>query len=233
VRVRILVPVAVIAVVAGSALYATQVTSMSTRRVVRGPYTTTEVLEFLLFSTGRVVADHPGLDKQRALTKLPDAQARGAVESVTRCVHHIDAAAGPALTAAFNAADPQRLDGALHRFDAAARQWISAPYKQDDPCPPPPPPPYEGPMQEPGQGWWRVNGDVDTKYVVFGTDFYAFMYTVGGAFAVSFVGLVAELAVVALGLLLVPEFITYEFENTPTELDRQTAIAKLASELRS
>lgn len=232
-RGRILIPVAVIAVVGSTALYATQVTSTSTRHVVRGPYTTTEVLEFLVFSTGRVVADHPGLDKQRALTKLPDAQARDAVESVTRCVHHLDAAAGPALTAAFNAADPQRLDGALRRFDAAARQWINAPYKLDDPCPPPPPPPYEGPMQEPGQGWWRVNGDVDTKYVVFGTDFYAFMYTVGGALAVSFVGLVAELAVVALGLLLVPEFITYEFENTPSELDRQTAIAKLASELRS
>jgi hypothetical protein len=233
VRTRLLVAVLAIAVTGSIALYATQMKSTSTRHVVHGPYTTTEVLEFLLFSTGRVVTDHRDLDKQGALAILPDTQAQAAVESVTRCIHHIDAAAGPALTSAFNVADPQRLDGALQRFDAAAHRWITAPYKQDDPCPPPPPPPYEGPMKEPGSGWWRLNGDININYVILGTDFYAFLYTVGGALAVSFLGLVAELAVVAVGLLFVPEFITYEFENTPTDLDRQTAIAKLANALRS
>jgi hypothetical protein len=58
-------PLATIVVIGSVALYAPQVTSTSTRHVMHTPYTTTEVLEFLLFSTGRVVADHPDFDKQR------------------------------------------------------------------------------------------------------------------------------------------------------------------------
>jgi len=170
VRIRTrLIPVAV-AVVVSAGLYAIHLTSAPPKHTVHAPYSTTEALEFLLFSTGRVVADHPDLAKQSALGTASDAQARTAVESVTRCVDHLDATAGPALTAAFNAADPQRLDGALQRFDAAARRWVSAPYPQDAPCPEPPPPPkYGGEYTDPGgKGWWRMNGEGYLNYVFYG-----------------------------------------------------------------
>jgi hypothetical protein len=232
VRSRILITLVAIAVVGSIALYATDATSPSTRHVVHAPYTTTEVLEFFGFSAGRVVADHPDLDQRGAFAIASDSQARFAAESVTGCIHRMDASAGPALTAAFNAADPQRIDGALQRVDAAARRWMTAPYKQDDPCPPPPPPPYEGPIQEP-DGFWHMTGDIAGNYVLVTDDFYAFAVTVGGALVISWYGLVAVAMVVAAGLFLVPEFITYEFENASTDLDRQTAIAKLAKALRS
>lgn len=82
-------------------------------------------------------------------------EARTAVELMSRCIHSIDATAGAALTAAFNAADPQRLDNALQRLDTASRRWITAPHKQEDPCPPPPPPPSTPPTAAKGRGGGR------------------------------------------------------------------------------
>jgi hypothetical protein len=140
VRVRTPILLAATAVVASIALYATHATPTSTRYVVREPYTTTEVLEYLLFFTGRAATDHPALAKPdiRGRTTPPATEIRtAAVELMSRCIHSIDEIAGPALTAAFNAADPQRLDDALQRLDAVSRRWITAPHKRDDPCPPP------------------------------------------------------------------------------------------------
>lgn len=224
-----------VAVAVSVGLYAIHPTSPPPRRTVYAPYSTTDALEFLLFSTGRVVADHPDLDKQPALRTVSDAQAQTAVESVTRCVDHLDATAGPALTAAFNAADPQRLDSALQRFDAAARRWITAPYRQDAPCPEPPPPPkYGGEYQDPGgNGWWRMNGEGYLNYILYGEDFYLAAVTVGGALVISVAGLVALAVAVWATFFWVPVLVSYEFENAPTDLDHQTAIAKLARALRS
>src|ERR1700755_2556219 len=105
-RVRLLAGLTAAAVAAAAVFYATQGRAPSSRHVVRAPYTTTEVLEYLLLSTGPVVADHPALEKPavRAAPQLSAAQARDAVQSMTGCIGRIDASAGPALTAAFNAA---------------------------------------------------------------------------------------------------------------------------------
>jgi hypothetical protein len=235
VRIRTrLIPVAVAAVVSAG-LYAIHLTSPPAKHTVHAPYSTAEALEFMLFSTGRVVADHPDLAKQSPLGTASDAEARTAIESVTRCVDHLDATAGPALTAAFNAADPQRLDSALQRFDAAARRWVSAPYPQDAPCPEPPPPPkYGGEYTDPGgKGWWRMNGEGYLNYVFYGEDFYLVGVTVGGALVISVAGLVALVAAVWATFFWVPVIPSYEFENAPTDFDHQTALAKLARALRS
>jgi hypothetical protein len=234
VKVRVLVSLVTLGVVVSVALYAVHATSPSTRHVVRARYSTSEILEFLLFSTGRVVSDHPGLHQQRTVAALADRDAHAAVESVARCVDHLDAAAGPALTAAFNAADPQRLDSALQRLDAAGRRWMTAPHKEA-PCPDPPPPPkYGGESQDPGgKGWWRSNGYGYLYFVFYGADFYAVAFTVGGALILGVAGAVALVVLVAATFLLVPVFITYQFQSTPTDLDHQIAIAKLARELRS
>lgn len=234
-RARAFLPPVAVAVVVSVALCVVHATSPAPRRVAHARYSTTEILEFLLFSTGRVVAEHPDLNQQKAVTTASDSQAQTTVESVTRCVGHLDAAAGPALTAAFNAADPQQLDGALHRFDAAARRWITAPHKQDDPCPEPPPPPkYGGEYHDPGgSGWWRMNGEGYLNYILYGEDFYVVAVTVGGALVISMAGLVALAAVLWATFFWVPVLVSYEFETTPTDLDHQIAIAKLARALRS
>ncbi|MGH3966593.1 MAG: hypothetical protein ACRDTV_00315 [Mycobacterium sp.] len=199
------------------------------------PYTIAEVLEYLLFFSGRAATDHPALDKPdvKTVTTRSAAEVRSAVELMSRCIYSIDASAGPALTAAFNAADPQRLDTALERLDAAARRWITGPHKQEDPCPPPPPPPSAPPTKDPGSGWWHLNGYGFLNYVFIGEDFYGGWFTVAGFVAISYVGLVAFAAIVVGPFLFVPTFITYEFESMPTDLDRQTAIAKIAQALRS
>lgn len=234
-RIATLIPPVAIAVVVSVAFHATHATSPPTRHVVHDRYSATEILEFLLFSTGRMVTDHPDLDQHRPATALSDSDAHTVIESVTRCIDHLDAAAQPALTAAFNAADPQRLDGALQRFDAAGRRWLTAPYKQDDPCPEPPPPPkLGGEYHDPGgKGSWQANGYGYLYFVFYGADFYAVAFTVGGALIVSLAGAVALIALVAATWLFVPVFITYQFDSAPTDLDRQTAIAKLARALRS
>jgi hypothetical protein len=238
VRIRILTYLTATAMAGSIAFYATHGGATSTTHIVHASYTTTDVLEFILLSRGRVVADHPALDTagSMAAPNPPAPDVRAALESLSGCIQRIDASAGPALTAAFNAADPQRLDSALRRFDAAAGQWLTAPYKQD-PCPPPPPPPSAPPQDGAGSGWWHVKGWGFINYVgiinyiALGEDFYVGYLTVGVVGAISLGIFVA--ALVAVWAFVVPILISYEFENAPTDLDRQTAIAKIARTLRS
>jgi hypothetical protein len=233
-RLRLLACLTATAVAGAAAFYATHGAPPLSRRVAHAPYTSTEVLEYLLLSTGRVVTDHPALDKPaiRTAPQLSQTKAHAAVESMTGCINRIDASAGPALTAAFNAADPQRLDTALRRFDAAANRWLTAPYKQDAPCPPPPPPPNSVPAN-PGSGPVEVNGWLHVDYMVETYD------VVGGALTLVQVGalvlglLTVFALVVFVALVLVPAFIWYEFERAPSDLDRQTEIAKIVQALRS
>jgi hypothetical protein len=232
-RIRVLVTLVAMAAAGSSVFYATHVASPLTRHVVQSPYTTTEVLEFLVFSTGRVAAEHPALDKQRTVTMLSDTQARAAADSITECIRSIDAAAPTALTKAFNAADPQRLDSALRRFDAAASRWLAAPYKQDDPCPPPPPPPSAPPDNGSAPGWWYVNGYGAWDFVLAGWDFYGGALTLGVVGAIAAALLTMVVLVVFVTAVLVPAFIFYEFEAPPSDLDRQTAIAKIVRALRA
>lgn len=223
----------------GVALHAGHPSTASTRRIARAPYTADEVIEFVLLSRGRVVADHPALMKAvpAAGHPLPAAKVHAALETVSRCIDRIDASAGPALTAAVNAADPQRLDSALHRFDAAAAHWMVAPHTQDAPCPPPPPPPSTPSHNDSGGGWWHLKGFGFLNYigignyVVLGDNFYVGYLTVGIAAVISAALFVA--ALVAVYVVLVPILLSYEFDNAPSDLDRQTAIAKIARALRS
>jgi hypothetical protein len=230
-RVRLLACQTATAVGVSAAFYATQGRPPSSRHAVHAPYTTTEILEFLLLSTGPVVADHPALDRP-AVRNAPQpspAKARAAVQSMTGCIDRIDASAGPSLTAAFNAADPQRLDRALRRFDAAANRWFTAPYKRDDPCPPPPPPPKSVP---PSSGPVEVNGWLHVDYLFESYDTVAGVWTLLqiGALVLGLFTVLALLVFVA--LVLVPAFIWYEFERAPSDLDRQTEIAKIVQALR-
>ncbi|KLI10003.1 hypothetical protein ACT17_08220 [Mycolicibacterium conceptionense] len=57
--------------------------------------------------------------------------------------------------------------------------------------------------------------------------------TVTVALAINVAGLVAVAAIVAATVILVPIFITYQFESMPSDLDRQNAIANIASTLRN
>jgi hypothetical protein len=158
-------------------------------------------------------------------------------ESISGCIRSIDVAAGPALTAAFNTADPQRLDNAVHRFNGAAKRWLTAPHKQGGPCPPPPPPPSAPPEKGSEPGWWKINGDILAEWLAIGAVVVGagVSVTVGAVFNVLILS--ASLLVVAQTAVLVlwifPAFLSYEFENTPTDLDRQTAIAKIVQALQS
>lgn len=126
-RIRALSSLVALGVTVSVTAYAMHAQSPPTRHAVHGRYSSIDVLQFLLFSTGRVVAEHPDLTQPRPGPIPPDSKARTVLETVSRCVDRLDAAAVPALTAAFNAADPQRLDSALQRFDAAGRHWMTAP----------------------------------------------------------------------------------------------------------
>jgi len=229
-RLRVLIVVVGVAAVGGIALQGNPAASPPSRQHAGHlPYTTAEILDYLLFAKGRVVAEHPALRQPAVITatSLSAAQAHAVSESFSGCIHSIDAAAGPALSSAFNAADPQRLDSALQRVDGAANRWFAAVHKQDDPCPPPPPPPSVQPRPMPV----KVKGPVAAYYVVVGTDFYIVGVTLGAAVAVTEVLLAFQMA--AVYLWLVPDFVSYEFDNGPTDFDRQTAIAKIVEALRS
>jgi hypothetical protein len=238
VKVRRLLSAMAVAVAVIVGLYTVHATSPSTTKYgVSKHYSITDILQFLMFSSGPVISDHPELDDHRPPARLSDSDAHVALESVTHCVNHLDAAAVPALTSAFNAADPQRIDNALHRFDQAAQHWLSGPHKQNAPCPEPPPPPNvgdHGGYQDPGgKGWWAMNGYGYLYYLLYGADFAGVGVTVALAAAISLVVAIALTVLVAAALVLVPVFITYQFEASPTDLDHQTALAKLAKALRS
>lgn len=234
-RIRILACLTVMTVAGAAIMYVTHgAPNPPVKHSARAPYNTTDVVEYLLMSKGRVIADHPDLNKPGvAMSKLSDTQARTVVESITGCINHFDASAGPALTSAFNSADPQRLDNALQRFETAAHHWIEAPYKQNNPCPPPPPPPSQGVPENPESGAVEITGYIHLDYV-----FESYDVVAGYATLASLVAIVGALAtVVILGvfvvLLLVPAFVFYEFQSTPDALDRQTEIARLVRILRS
>lgn len=228
-RIWILLPLTATALAGSVVLYAIHPEAPMNRHTVHASYTATDILEFLAFSAGRVVADHPTLGEARVANTLPEGQARSAAEQVTGCIHSIDAAAGPALTAAFNAADPQRLDSALRRIDAATDRWLKAAHKQDDPCPPPPPPPKAPPSHRSYP--IKVNGIGLWNYIVLGENFLAVWFTYMGVVALGYAALVASFVLV--WVALVPILVTYQFENLPTDLDRQSAIATITKTLRS
>jgi hypothetical protein len=238
VRGRFWLPAVALAVTVSVALYAVHATSPSTaKHGAVNHYSIDDILQFLVFNTGQVVIDHPDLDEHRPAPRLSARDAHHLLESVTQCVNHLDAAAAPALTSAFNAADPQRIDNALQRFDGVAQHWMSAPHKANAPCPEPPPPPNvgdHGGYQDPGgKGWWRTNGYGYLYFVLYGADFYVVGLTVGGAVAVSLAAAIALIVLVAATIVFVPVFIWYSFQSSPTDLDHQTALAKLARTLRS
>lgn len=210
-------------------------------RLAHPAYTTDEVYEFILLSQGRIAAEHPGVltttGPPAGARPLPATKVRTALQTVRQCIDRLDGSLSPALTTAVNTADPQRLDNALQRFDAAAVAWMTAPQSQNGPCPPPPPPPSAPPKTGSGGGWWHLKGFGLLNYVgignyvVLGDNFFVGYLTVGIAAAISAVLFVA--ALVAVWVVFVPILLSYDFENTPTELDRQTAIAKIAHALRS
>lgn len=241
-RARVLVVVVAVSVFGGIAFRTTHETPASPRKTARSAYTTADIIEYLAFSQGPVARDHP-VDGTRieAPGTRPESRLRTIAQSMSECVHRLDAAAGPRLAAAFNTADPQRLDRALRRFDAAATRWLTSP-TQIPPCPPPPPPPSVPPAPSP---YLKVTGVGAWDYVLVGWDFYAVAATIGAAAALSGIiavayagliyeaGLFATTAVIALEAFFVPVLLSYEFENTPTELDRQIAIAKIVEKLRT
>jgi hypothetical protein len=226
---RITAILAVASVVAAATLYATRAAPPVMRYRAASDYTTVEVLEYFLLANGRVAAEHPALNTPELRLAMPalGGQATVVAESIARCIQSIDATAGPALTAAFNAADAQRLDNALQRMHSATNNWFDSRYKLNDPCPPPPPPPTVQARPMP----FKVKGPAVAYYVFFGADFYAVGVTLGATLVVAEAILAFQAAVIL--ELLVPDFISYEFENTPTELDRQNAVAKIVRALRA
>lgn len=218
-----------IALVVGGTLHEMLAAPPVMRHAAPSNYTTIEVLEYFLLSSGRVTAEHPALNTPELRLAMPlfGGRAHVVAESIARCIHSIDASAGPALTAAFNAADAQRLDSALQRMHSATNKWFGSRYKQNDPCPPPPPPPTVQARPMP----FKVKGPAVAYYVFFGADFYAVGVTLGAVLVVAEAALAFQAAVIL--EFLVPDFISYEFENTPTDLDRQTAVAKIVRSLRS
>jgi hypothetical protein len=239
VKVRTLVCVLGLVAAASLPIYVNFGATQSSKPGKRFSYTPTDVVEFLAFQEGPVATDHPTLARQHAdkSTPLAPGQLRVIAQSVNDCVHSLDASAGPALAEAFNSTDAQRLDTAVRRFNTASKRWLTTPYVQGAPCPPPPPPPSAPPRTGDGSGFWWQKGKGLIDFFVVG------WVSVGAGVSVT-VGAVFHLLVLAMGTLVVaetavvvlwlfPTFLSYEFENTPSDLDRQTAIAKIVETLRS
>lgn len=70
-------------------------------------------------------------------------------------------------------------------------------------------------------------------FVFVGWDFYGGALTLGVVGALAAALLTMVVFVVFVTAFLVPAFILYEFEHPPSDLDRQTAIAKIVGALRS
>jgi hypothetical protein len=242
VRARVLVVVLAVSVLGGIAFYVTDKAPAYPRKAERSSYTTADIIEYLAFGQGPVARDHPVGGTQIKPGAMPaESQLRTVAQSLSECVHSLDATAGSGLTVAFNAADARRLDHSLRRFDAAVMRWLSSP-NQIPPCPPPPPPPKAPPAPEP---YLKLTGVLALDYVLVGWDFYAAAVTIGGAAVISGLVVVAYASlfyeagalvttiVAALEAFFIPILLSYEFVNGPTELDRQIATAKIIEQLQS
>jgi hypothetical protein len=242
VRARIPAIAVAICVLSCATLYITHDTAAYPRKAVRSSYTTADIIEYLAFAQGPVARDHPGSKTQLKPAAMPaESRLRTVSQSLSECVHRLDATAGSGLTAAFNTADARRLDHALRRFDAAVTRWLTS-ASQTAPCPPPPPPPKSPPAPQP---YLKLTGVGWLDYVFAGWDFYAAAVTVGAAAAISGFIIVAYAAlfyeagalvtsiVAALEAFWIPILLSYEFVNGPTELDRQMAIAHIIEKLQT
>jgi uncharacterized membrane protein len=81
--------------------------------------------------------------------------------------------------------------------------------------------------------WAVLNNVAIGDFVLVGWNFYGGLVTIGAAGAFSAALLVGIVFAVVVTWMLVPAFVVYEFETPPSDLDRQTAIAKLVRTLRS
>ena len=214
--------------------------SRPSKTVKKFAYTPTDIVEFLAFQEGPVATDHPALARQKrtnlsrcALVSSELLRSRSPTVSIASMRPQ-----GPALAEAFNSTDPQRLDTAVRRFNTASKRWLTTPLRAGGPCPPPPPPPSAAaPQRGDGSGFWWQKGKGLVDWFVIGvvSVLAGVSVTVGAVFHLLVLAMgtlvVAETAVVILWLW--PAMLSYEFEDTPSDLDRQTVIAKIVETLRS
>lgn len=239
---RFRVPLAASIVATCLAVYATNTpTGHPGVSPARANYSAASIVEYLAFSSGPIVSDHPQIRRihMGSADKLTSEQKTTAATWLAGCIDHYDASASSALEFAFNSADPARIDSALMKFDQAANQWLGDSIREaSSPCPPPPSPPNI-PPGEGGSGTVKVSGDIALWHVAAVANVVAagVSVTVGAVFNVAVAAMaaavVAATVFVGVALVLVPVLITYQFESTPSPLDRENAIAELARVLRT
>jgi SdpC family antimicrobial peptide len=186
-------------------------------------YTSEDVIELLAFASGPIVDEHPDIVPSSVRSQAPSPTARRkASESIATCLKALDPSIDSDMSAAFQAAEPYRIEGVLGRINAAAEVWQTSP-PLGAPCPPPPAPNAPGTS---GSNHVKVTGELVAIHVGAAVNVAAAFVSVAVALVISVA------AVVFAAFLLVPVAITYQFEVKPSQLDIDESIANIAEALR-
>lgn len=212
-------------------------TSSSQSRQTR-LYSNADIVEFLLFSTGRVVDDHQDRRRMDAGSIANSDKQRQEISiRLANCMQALDPEFDPQFRDGIQSGDPYRFEHSIERFKTDAKTWSST-RTLPRACPPAPQPPPPPTSDGGGGGWFKVQGDVVLWHVVAGANVAAAAVSVtvlgviNVAVAALQAALVATTVVVGAELVFVPILITYQFERQPAQFDTDEAIARLASELK-
>ncbi|WP_157886209.1 hypothetical protein [Mycobacteroides saopaulense] len=200
------------------------------------PYSSHEIVEFLVLNSGRITHEHPGLSIGAPIAGIAnDSDRREIVNTVTNCVGQVDKNFQSSVTDNFQSGQPYRVEQAINQFNEDIKEWgVRATSKSSrtlaSPCD------YQYPdglpQRDPGSGWYKNNGLILTDYVAVGSVTFGAWGTVAVAAALSLVVLVTGAAVVSVVAIFVPIFITYQFEHRPKQIDFDEAVRKIVLELR-
>ncbi|WP_207545083.1 hypothetical protein [Mycobacteroides chelonae] len=200
------------------------------------PYQSSEIVEFLVLNSGRIVQEHPRLSVGSSIMSISNETDRQQiVDTVTTCVGQVDQNFQKRVTENFQSGQPYRVEQAINSFNEDIKEWGTRAASKSSktlasPCDFQYP---DGlPKEDPGSGWYKNNGLILTDYVAVGSVTFGAWGTVAVAAAVSLVVLVSGAAVVSLVAIFVPIFITYQFEHRPKQIDFDEAVRKIVLELR-
>lgn len=201
-----------------------------------GPYQSSEIVEFLVLNSGRIVKEHPKLSVGASITGVSnETDRRQIVDTVTNCMGQVDQNFQKKITENFQSGQPYRVEQAINSFNEDIKEWgVRATSKSSKTLASPCDFQYPDglPQRDPGSGWYKNNGLILTDYVAVGSVTFGAWGTVAVAAALSLVVLVTGAAVVSVVAIFVPIFITYQFEHRPKQIDFDEAVRKIVLELR-
>jgi SdpC family antimicrobial peptide len=191
-------------------------------------YSDSDVLQYMLFSSGRIPKEHSKIDvRSQTLPEAVQSKYKQVADVIAACMLSIDSDYHETVTKGIQSGDPYKTELALNQIRKDGEAWQNA-GSISGPCPSPAPTPPPTAPKEPD--YLDVKGSVELYYVeaaVVATSAAVSMEVTFLAYGAVLLWAAAVVAALA-GIVF-----TYLHDPHQSQIDKDRAVAAIASEFRS